>query len=499
VSLNRPIIELGNVNFKFPSNDCNILSNINLRIKEGEFIVITGISGSGKSTLALALSGFIPHLLGGVFSGEIKYQGVNTSSLTLTEISQLVGLVQQDPENQIVTPTVFEEIIFGPENLKLDRIEISERLKFSSNALRLGNLLSRSTNQLSGGEKQKVVIASILSMGGAVLVLDEPISFLDYVSQKSLLSTLKELNQKQNKTIIIIDHQPEVYKELASRYIVIDNGTIVTDTEILEKTFIKQEISNLTAGTDTKFDTPSSTLLEISNLTVGIKEKEILRKISLKLNSASIYGVIGRNGSGKTTLAKTLLNLHKYEGSILLNGKKIKKIPTHELARNIGIVYQNPNHQIFERTVFRELMFAPKNFDMDGNKHAVKFLEESKLARYQDFPPFGLSYGEKRRLTICSSEIYSPDILILDEPFIGQDNENFLFILNLIHKRKFGGKTTVIISHRSELFDFVDYFYILDNGSIIEHGSPTKLSSFITKQDILDVQSQSNSTDRREG
>ncbi|MHA1207174.1 MAG: energy-coupling factor ABC transporter ATP-binding protein, partial [Candidatus Hodarchaeales archaeon] len=222
----KPIIRIKNVDYQYSESHRVILSKINLEVHKGEFIVISGKSGSGKSTLALVLSGFIPHLFSGKFTGEVEYQGLKTEELSLGEISQFVGLVQQNPENQIVTSTVVEEITFGPGNLNLGKKELLNRLSYSLTATNSENIANRSTTALSGGEKQKVVLASILSMGSSVLILDEPFSFLDHQTRNLFLATLKELTEQQGKTIIVIDHQPEIYRSLMTRLIVLTDGTI---------------------------------------------------------------------------------------------------------------------------------------------------------------------------------------------------------------------------------------------------------------------------------
>ena len=223
----KPIIRIKNADYQYSEAHPVILSKINLEVIKGEFLVITGRSGSGKSTLALVLSGFIPHLFAGKFTGEIEYQGLKTEELSLGEISQFVGLVQQNPENQIVTSTVVEEITFGPGNLNLDKDEILKRLSYSIAATNSENISNRSTTALSGGEKQKVVLASILSMGSSVLILDEPFSFLDHQTRSLFLATLKELTEQQGKTIIVVDHQPEIYRSLMTRLIVLTDGTMI--------------------------------------------------------------------------------------------------------------------------------------------------------------------------------------------------------------------------------------------------------------------------------
>ncbi|MHA1444059.1 MAG: ABC transporter ATP-binding protein [Candidatus Hodarchaeales archaeon] len=484
----KPIIRIKNVDYQYSESHRVILSKINLEVHKGEFIVISGKSGSGKSTLALVLSGFIPHLFAGKFTGEIEYQGLKTEELSLGEISQFVGLVQQNPENQIVTSTVVEEITFGPGNLNLDREELSNRLSYSLTATNKKNIANRSTTALSGGEKQKVVLASILSMGSSVLVLDEPFSFLDHKTRNLFLATLKELTEQQGKTIIVIDHQPEIYQSLMTRLIVLADGTIKED---LPKATI--DYSVYTVPQKILMDIKglshhqlNKNILKIRNLSVAFKKEQILKDINLSIDSGLIYGVIGPNGSGKTTLAQTIMNLYPYNGNIRFLDNEISKIPTHRLAKEIGYIWQNPDHQIFEDTVVKEITFAPKNIlpaTPEILNLANQMLEDASLESYVDFPPFGLSYGEKRRLTICSSEIYSPSVLILDEPFIGQDRQNFEYVLEILRLRKQKGLTSIVISHRKELYDLVDHMFVIDSGYLIKQGSPLNINSFFEEQE----------------
>ncbi|MHA1227474.1 MAG: energy-coupling factor ABC transporter ATP-binding protein, partial [Candidatus Hodarchaeales archaeon] len=226
-----PIIEIDELSFTYRSEQTPALKKIDLSINSGEFIIITGSSGSGKSTLALVLSGFIPHTIAGTLSGSIKLQGIPSQSLHISKISQFVGLVQQDPENQLVCPTVLEEIAFGPENLKLEREIIKERVNKSILDLELEELALRSTNRLSGGEKQKTAIASILSMRPKVLIFDEPSAFLDQSSLNKLIMTLRILHEKENIAIIVIEHRPELFNALSTRIVVLEEGKIVRNLD----------------------------------------------------------------------------------------------------------------------------------------------------------------------------------------------------------------------------------------------------------------------------
>ncbi len=480
------------INFQYSDSQPKIISNVNLKINKGEFIVITGRSGSGKSTLALILSGFIPHLIGGTYTGEVIYQGIETRSLTLGEISQLVGLVHQDPENQIVTSNVLEEVAFGPENLNLPKEEILERISLCLSATNLDELISRGTNELSGGEKQRVALASLLAMGGSVLILDEPTSYLDIVNRAQVLKTLQKLNLSQNMTIIVIDHQPEIYKDLLTRLIVLEKGSIIGDyyAEEIDYTPYQVSVNSLKKIRILPPNNSIDNILQTDEYSVFLKNTKILSDISLKINSGLIYGIIGRNGSGKTTFANSLLNLHTNKGKMSIFGKNTAKKPTHEIAKDCGLIFQNPNHQIFEQTVKKEILFAPSNLNLDSeltDEKIHQLLVDSSLEQYKNSPPFGLSFGEKRRLTVISIDVYSPSILILDEPFIGQDRYNFEFILKILQKRKENGLTSVIISHRKELFNLVDRFIIFDQGHLIGEGNPREVLPIIKSKHLYPI------------
>ena len=485
----QPIIHLKNINFKYSDSQSNIISNMNLEISEGEFLVITGRSGSGKSTLALILSGFIPHLIAGSYEGEVLYQGIETHSLTLGEISQLVGMVHQDPENQIVTSNVLEELAFGPENLNLSKDEIKERIKASLSATNLTGLLSRGTNELSGGEKQRVALASLLAMGGTVLILDEPTSYLDFINRTQVLKTLQKLNLSKNLTIVVIDHQPEVYKDLLTRLIILDEGEIVGDYKKFEIDYTPYQVplSLLENIRTLPCNNSEDSILETNEYNVFLRDKKILSNISTKITPGLIYGIIGSNGSGKTTFANSLMNLHKRKGKISIRGENSTKKSPYELAKDCGLIFQNPNHQIFEQSVIKELLFAPSNLHLlleISEEKINQLLTDSSLQQYQDYPPFGLSFGEKRRLTVISVDVYSPSILIMDEPFIGQDRYNFEFILKILQIRKKNGLTSIIISHRKELFHLVDRFLVFDQGHLIGEGNPKEILPIVMNKNL---------------
>jgi energy-coupling factor transport system ATP-binding protein len=489
--LNSPIIHIQNLSFCYPGSKTSVLDNINLKFNRGEIICISGSSGGGKTTLALALAGHIPHTIAGELKGEVYLQKIPSSDLSISEISQFVGLVQQDPENQLVTPSIYEEVAFGPENLSLNKKEILTRVQFGLDAMDLSSIALRSTNELSGGEKQRVAVASILAMYPQVLILDEPTSFLDVSSIHKLIIALKELNRKKNLTIILIEHKPYLFIDIVTRLIILDRGRITYDLRGFEINYkdlmIPRDVLQDIQGIETEESTQS--ILDIQKLQVKFQNREILENISLQLKKGLIYAIVGPNGAGKTTLLQSFLNLIPSNGNMAYFDKNISDIPTYNLAKDFGLIFQNPNHQIFEKSVLDELMFAPKNFQqplITVEPKALKLLKDTRLDLYIEKTPFSLSYGEKRRLNICSILIYEPDLLLLDEPFIGQDRENVEYLLQLLKERKLKGGTTVIVSHRRELCDLVDYFYVLQKGKLVNQGTPDEMIPYLNENQILD-------------
>ena len=491
INLNSPIIHVQNLSFSYQGARTSALENISLDFNKGEIVCISGPSGGGKTTLALTLTGHIPHTIAGELKGEIYLQNIPSSELGISEISQFVGLVQQDPENQLVTPSVYEEIAFGPENLFLSKEEILHRIRFGLEAMDLTSIAFRSTNELSGGEKQRVAVASILAMFPQVLVLDEPTSFLDVQSIHKLILALEELNRTKKLTIILIEHKPYLFKDLVDRLIILEQGRVVADLGGSQINFQELMIPRKILLDIQRINSTKSTesILDVHKLQVTLKNRDILKEISLELKKGSIYAIVGPNGAGKTTLLQTFLNIFPSSGSVLYYNNEISKIPTHKLAKDFGLIFQNPNHQIFEKTILDEVTFAPRNFKQPLDvvlPKANHLLKDASLESYINIPPFSLSYGEKRRLNICSILIYNPELLLLDEPFIGQDRDKVEYLLHLLNERKRKGRTTVIVSHRKELCDLVDYFYVLMDGKLVNQGTPEEIIPFLNKNRILD-------------
>ncbi|MHA1125921.1 MAG: energy-coupling factor ABC transporter ATP-binding protein [Candidatus Heimdallarchaeota archaeon] len=223
------MIEINNIRFQYSNTEKPILNDFSLQISKGEFIGIIGPTGCGKSTICYLFNGLIPHLIKGTFQGSASINGLDTLTSSVGELSKLVGYMLQEPSFQIATPHVKSEIAFGMENMGLPRDEMEERLHFVLDTLNIQHLQERATSDMSEGEKQRVILASILAMKPEILVLDECSSMLDIASKNKLATTLKDLNKKHNKTIVMVDHDLDYLLSLVDRIILINEGQIIAD------------------------------------------------------------------------------------------------------------------------------------------------------------------------------------------------------------------------------------------------------------------------------
>ena len=299
-------ISFRDVSFSFSSRRDFALKNINLDIFGGEFVIITGPSGCGKSTLAAAMAGFLPQGIQGDLQGEIKINGRSTSAGDLSSLAVQASLCQQDPEAQICTLRVSDEVAFGPENLELPAREVVRRVKEALSATNSLHLKDRSIFDLSGGEKQKVAIASMLAMQSEIIILDEPTSNLDPESAQEVLSAVESLREKKI-TVVVIEHRFDRLLKIADRLIVMEAGRVVMDgnpSEVYERYRESQGcgISRKPApGHRIKTAKAEDEIIYVRDLQYSNNGHKVLGGISFSARKGELIGIIGPNGSGKTT------------------------------------------------------------------------------------------------------------------------------------------------------------------------------------------------------
>ena len=433
-----PAIEIHGLSVRFPDRAEPALADVTDRVEPGEVVAVTGPSGCGKTTLARTIAGFIPSLLHADVGGSICIAGRDVGSTDPAQLAATVGLVQQDPDAQVCTLRVRQEVAFGPENLCLSRTEIDQRVDEAMAIVEIEHLCERETTTLSGGEKQRLAIASILAMRPGILVLDEPTANLDPAGAQRIFETLARLRTSERMTLFIIEHRLAPLLPLSPRLLVMDRGQIV----LRRATRQREDLIQL--GLRAQWDRrPASAAarstgsIRLREVTFGYGDVPVLDRLDATATSGEIVGVIGPNGCGKTTLLRLLAGLESpQEGSILTSG-----------FAQTGMLFQHPHQQIFERTVRREI-------EIDGpldDRSLDALLSEARLDGLADAPPLSLSLGEQRRLTVLTTLRTEPDLLLLDEPFIGQDRHNVAWMLGRILGARDRGAAVVLVSHDIQL------------------------------------------------
>jgi energy-coupling factor transport system ATP-binding protein len=465
-----PCIQVRNLSFAYEGNAEPALQGINFEAHSGELIIVAGPSGSGKSTLARCLTGFIPAEYPGQFEGSIIIEGHDTRNHSIRHLARLINLIQQDPDSQLVTLHVTNEVAFGLENFQYIPEQIQSQIQWALKAVNAENLYQRNTHTLSGGEKQKVVIASFLGLGSPILIFDEPTARLDPQTTNEVIKSIAALH-KQGNTILVIEHRIQPFLDIASRIILMNNGSICYDgtpNQLLIQPKILTELGvalhpSIYSEATNGLSEQKPDLLKIHQLTFTyprIEEKSIpqpaLQNVTFSVPPGEIIALMGANGSGKTTLLLQIMGLLKpNSGSIVLQEHNIHECPVSQLARNIGFVFQNPIHQLFAPTVQEEVLLASKHLGFPepqiARKNALELLKHFGLLTYQNQSPYTLSLGEQRRLTIASILVHQPKLLLLDEPFIGQDYRNVHQLMTVVRQEASRGTAVLLATHDSTI------------------------------------------------
>jgi len=430
-------IDIRGLRIHYPDRASPAIDGATASIEAGEIVVVTGPSGCGKSTLCRAIGGFIPEMIEARVSGEIAVDGQSVWKMDSAWIAQQVGTIQQDPDAQICTLRVEREVAFGPENLCLPAEEVAARVDECLAAVGIDHLRHRETTDLSGGEKQRLAIASIPGDAPGILLLDEPTANLDPYGAKELFDLLERLRAERGMTLVVVEHRFRPLQGMAPRLLVLDHGRFVRRHS---REWIDPRDMGARVGAEPRGSTPSEErLLRVDGLTFGY-EAPLFRDLSFDIRRGEVVGLIGPNGGGKTTLLRLIAGL------TVPDDGRIELRPD----TRTGFVFQHPHHQIFERTVTAELR-------IDGPERSAgefgRWLAAGRLERLGDAPPLSLSLGEQRRLTLLTTLRRDPDLLLLDEPFIGQDRRNVEWIVATIRAHCAGGGSVLLVSHDVPLIE----------------------------------------------
>ena len=514
------MIKIEDFTFYYSGTQKPALKDVNLEIEDGEFVLATGPSGGGKSSLCRCLNGLIPHFYGGKVTGRVEVDGLDTLKHSTKELATKVGVIFQDPENQLVTMDVEREIAFGLENLAFPRDLMAKRLEESLDTLGISDLRHRQVHELSGGEKQKVAIASVLALHPKILILDEPTSELDPKSAEEVLAVVQRLNDELGITVILIEHRLDRVIQHVDRLVVLDGGRVVADgntRDILSNSY--QEITKIGVGmppimklahelknadisingmpltvkegrimlngvfkksfkspAQPDRESPSEAVINIEKLWYVYPEgPAALKSISLRVGKGEFLAIMGRNASGKTTLVKHFNGLLKpTRGMVVVDGIDTRRATVAELAGKVCFVFQNPNDHLFADTVEEEIVFPLKNQGLKGEeikRRVDEMLHRFSLEDYRGQYPRSLSGGEKQRVALASVLAIQPKILILDEPTRGMEYRLKSDLMSFLREYTSQGNTVILVTHDVEtVAEHADRVILLSEGEIVVDG-----------------------------
>ncbi len=511
------IIEVENVSFDYISRDedgnetgrNHVLKDVSLSVPEGQFLAVLGHNGCGKSTLAKHLNAILYPT-----EGRVTVAGMDTADEDkIYDIRQTVGMVFQNPDNQLVATIVEEDVAFAPENMGVPQPEIRQRVDEALKQVDMYEFREHAPHQLSGGQKQRVAIAGVIAMQPRCIVMDEPTAMLDPKGRREVMKTIRALNREKGITVVLITHYMDEAAQ-ADRVVVMDGGKIIMDdvpkkifsqvkrlksvgldvpqvtelceklrengadisTEIIGERECAEALYDLTRGKSAELpakqennaeedDRPA--VLQGEKLTykysVGTPfEKTAVDNVDISIKQGEFVGIIGHTGSGKSTLIQHFDGLIKpTSGRVLVDGADIwaKGVNIRDIRFKVGIVFQYSEHQLFEETVAKDIAYGPKNMGLSEeeiNERVKRAAESMDITHLLDRSPFELSGGQQRRAALAGVLAMDPEVLVLDEPAAGLDPKGRDKILGQIKRyHEQYGKTILLVSHSME--DIVKY------------------------------------------
>ncbi len=499
-----PLAEFVEVAYRYPDAASNALEGENWLIEPGSFSLVVGRSGSGKSSLLRCLNGLVPHFSGGAFGGSVRVDGINTRVVGPRDLSRAVAFIFQDPESQLVTDRVDEEIAFGLEQHGVDRVTMAKRIEESLDYLGIEQLRHRRPSELSGGERQRVAIAAALAMHPKLLVLDEPTSQLDPWGAEDVISVLTRMNDDLGMTVVVAEHRLE--RLLGSADLVkamghcsgesftgtpeeavlhLDPvalppitrlgralGVLAPPLSVKEGRAAFRDLSINEESGDPPMDSPGDAVVSMTGVRVELGGQTILSGMSLNVGEGELVALMGRNGSGKTTLLRTVAGLQQVEeGGVTTCGVDMRMSGPADLDGAVGYVPQQATTLFFKERLIDELAFTAEARGTSADIHDVlrQFELEGKAASH----PLDLSCGERERAALATVMVGRPRLLLLDEPTRGMDAWKKADLAAHLEWLRTQGVAIMLATHDVELVaQCATRVVMLGNGRVIADGCP---------------------------
>lgn len=519
-------IEIKNLTFTYPGAQMPTLKQVDVSIEKGDFLAVIGNNGCGKSTLCRTLNGLIPHFITGDMEGDVFIDGKNTKEEEIGTLAKKVGYVYQDFENQIVCPTVLEDASYACLNYAMDNY--IEKGKEALRVCGLGNKMNDYVWQLSGGQKHLLALAGTAALSPDILILDEPIAQLDPAHADGIYEVLKELNEKYQKTIIVIEHHTEYITRYCKHALLIKDGSVKWKLpakeamrrvkELQESNIFPPQVTIAAQRMEEAGLLPKGTVLPVNieegekifslflkNKRTGYREKPVMKEhdklvefekvtvkyrsvkgeppkifddFSLNIGKGEKIALIGSNGAGKSTMLKLMMGLiHPESGRVSVKGKLTREMSKEELGHTISMVYQNPEEMFIKDSIRKDIEYAMKvrkieNFEERTNE----LLEMFRLTDLADRDGRLLSGGQMRRASLAIGIALNPEMLLLDEPTANLDIATRREIMTTLQMLKGITDTVVIATHDMQLVcDWAERIIVLSSGYVIADGTKEEI------------------------
>jgi len=526
------LVDARDVWVKYRGANDYALKGVSVSVSEGEVVAVVGPTGAGKTTLCKVLSGIIPNF-GAYddFKGNVTVDGKSTLGKRVGEISRSCAMVFQDYESQLFRTTVALEVAFGPENLCLSRDEILKRVRGSLELVGLVGFEKRYSFALSGGQKQRLAIASMLALQPKVLILDEATSDLDPRGKREVYAVVRRLlDEGAIRSLVMVDHHLDKVAEFADRVVLMDSGRVVMEggtedvlsevdllrslglnppepAELFHDLGLRSKPLPMTVEEALErmpalrnFRKPSEEEVNTREPAVEVEDlwfaypggDWVLKGVNLTVRSGEMVGLIGQNGSGKTTLAQTIMGILKpRRGRIRLFGKDVTSQDLMERAVTVGYVFQNPDYQIFTKSVYEEIAYGLRARGM-GEEEVRKRVEEVArmvgLSALLDEDPFFLPKAHRQRVAVASVLALNPKVVILDEPSTGLSPGETRALMDLARELNRRGTTFIIITHEMWVVaEYCNRVVLMSDGNVVLDAPTRKafsMGDFIRKYEI---------------